>query len=147
MDIKEILNYDNLRKMFNERFKCKENDYFLIYEDEDLCIDEYLLLKKINKKEDLKKIKNILKDSMCVVEGDRVDYAIVFDLNKNEVIFLYNDMEGLNYKLRKIKLNIDKLDRLRDDIKHELINLINNISDFRAWVKFYDVATSKPSMS
>ena len=134
-NIEKLLTYDGLIDYLRKNnYKEIGEGKFVVFEDEELGIEEVLIVKKgENYKEDLKNLKNELKKSEQVLEGERAEYGILFV--DNYVLFLKKEMVGLSSKVVVLKKSLDKISPA---FKKKLKKLAKDFGNIEYWEELFD---------
>ncbi|ACX73084.1 conserved hypothetical protein [Methanocaldococcus vulcanius M7] len=133
--VEKLLSYDGLIEYLRKNnYKEIEEGRFVVYEDEDLGVEEILVVKKgSNYKEDLKNLKKELSKSEEVLEGEKVEYGILFV--DNYVLFLKKEMVGLPAKVVVLKKSLDKISPA---FKKKLKKLAKDFGNLEYWEVLFD---------
>ena len=134
-NVEKLLTYDGLIDYLRKNnYREIEEGRFVVYEDEELGIDEVLVVKKgSNYKEDLKNLKNELRKSEEVLEGERIEYGILFV--DNYVLFLKKERVGLSTKVVVLKKSLDKISPA---FKKKLKKLAKDFGNIEYWEELFD---------
>ena len=129
------LSYDGLIKYLRKKgYKEVREGEFIVRRDEEEEIDYVLVVRRgENYKEDLRRLKMELEESVSVVEAERKEFGILFV--DNYIIFLRVVMDGLRSKVVTLRKSLDKISPA---FEKKFKKLLKDIGNWEYWDELFD---------